>query len=188
MSTHRQRSQGRVKSLLLTQGHEFMSSAGLWTSSVPDRLVVRISSFINEALKCCDSIFYHIWYEIFQCHIMKPSLIFFNPSGKKLEAITLINVFILFYLYRSLYSWVWFIIHIYLLWLSKEPSFKDCFIFSPHSFFFFLFQVLMMGEPFFDCQIGFVGCRALCLKGIMGVRDFEENMNRCEEVKRALNS
>ncbi|XP_023127243.2 intermembrane lipid transfer protein VPS13B isoform X4 [Amphiprion ocellaris] len=42
-------------------------------------------------------------------------------------------------------------------------------------------EVLMMGEPFFDCQIGFVGCRALCLKGIMGVRDFEENMNRCEE-------
>lgn len=41
----------------------------------------------------------------------------------------------------------------------------------------------MMGEPFFDCQIGFVGCRALCLKGIMGVRDFEENMNRREEVK-----
>ncbi|TNN26691.1 Vacuolar protein sorting-associated protein 13B [Liparis tanakae] len=41
--------------------------------------------------------------------------------------------------------------------------------------------VLMMGEPFFDCQIGFVGCRALCLKGIMGVRDFEENMNRLEE-------
>uniref|UniRef100_A0A4W6EZE5 Vacuolar protein sorting 13 homolog B n=1 Tax=Lates calcarifer TaxID=8187 RepID=A0A4W6EZE5_LATCA len=42
-------------------------------------------------------------------------------------------------------------------------------------------EVLMMGEPFFDCQIGFVGCRALCLKGIMGVRDFEENMNRSEE-------
>ncbi|XP_056290642.1 intermembrane lipid transfer protein VPS13B-like isoform X3 [Pseudoliparis swirei] len=42
-------------------------------------------------------------------------------------------------------------------------------------------EVLMMGEPFFDCQIGFVGCRALCLKGIMGVRDFEENMNRLEE-------
>uniref|UniRef100_A0A3Q1ES67 Vacuolar protein sorting 13 homolog B n=1 Tax=Acanthochromis polyacanthus TaxID=80966 RepID=A0A3Q1ES67_9TELE len=42
-------------------------------------------------------------------------------------------------------------------------------------------EVLMMGEPFFDCQIGFVGCRALCLKGIMGVRDFEENMNRREE-------
>ncbi|XP_031694400.1 vacuolar protein sorting-associated protein 13B-like isoform X2 [Anarrhichthys ocellatus] len=39
----------------------------------------------------------------------------------------------------------------------------------------------MMGEPFFDCQIGFVGCRALCLKGIMGVRDFDENMNRREE-------
>ncbi|KAM3614331.1 uncharacterized protein V6R79_012862 [Siganus canaliculatus] len=42
-------------------------------------------------------------------------------------------------------------------------------------------EVLMMGEPFFDCQIGFVGCRALCLKGIMGVRDFEENMHRHEE-------
>lgn len=43
----------------------------------------------------------------------------------------------------------------------------------------------MMGEPFFDCQIGFVGCRALCLKSIMGVRDFEENMHRREEVKTA---
>ncbi|XP_056141722.1 intermembrane lipid transfer protein VPS13B-like [Lampris incognitus] len=42
-------------------------------------------------------------------------------------------------------------------------------------------EVLMMGEPFFDCQIGFVGCRALCLKSIMGIRDFEENMNRLEE-------
>ncbi|XP_073341098.1 intermembrane lipid transfer protein VPS13B-like isoform X3 [Pagrus major] len=42
-------------------------------------------------------------------------------------------------------------------------------------------EVLMMGEPFFDCQIGFVGCRAHCLKGIMGVRDFEENMHRREE-------
>ncbi|XP_041648798.1 vacuolar protein sorting-associated protein 13B-like isoform X3 [Cheilinus undulatus] len=42
-------------------------------------------------------------------------------------------------------------------------------------------EVLMMGEPFFNCQIGFVGCRALCLKGIMGVRDFEENLNRNEE-------
>ncbi|CAN9514055.1 unnamed protein product [Ophioblennius macclurei] len=42
-------------------------------------------------------------------------------------------------------------------------------------------EVLMMGEPFFDCQIGFVGCRALCLKSIMGVRDFEENINRREE-------
>lgn len=39
-----------------------------------------------------------------------------------------------------------------------------------------------MGEPFFDCQVGFVGCRALCLKSIMGVRDFEENMHRSEEV------
>ncbi|XP_058503196.1 intermembrane lipid transfer protein VPS13B-like isoform X1 [Solea solea] len=42
-------------------------------------------------------------------------------------------------------------------------------------------EVLMMGEPFFDCQIGFVGCRALCSKSIMGVRDFEENINRSEE-------
>ncbi|XP_028837760.1 vacuolar protein sorting-associated protein 13B isoform X2 [Denticeps clupeoides] len=41
-------------------------------------------------------------------------------------------------------------------------------------------EALMKGEPFFNCQIGFVGCRALCLKGIMGVRDFEENMNRHE--------
>ncbi|XP_063735116.1 intermembrane lipid transfer protein VPS13B-like isoform X2 [Eleginops maclovinus] len=46
-------------------------------------------------------------------------------------------------------------------------------------------EVLMMGEPFFDCQIGFVGCRALCLKGIMGIRDFEENMNRLQEVTTA---
>ncbi|KAM6215693.1 intermembrane lipid transfer protein VPS13B [Rhynchocyon petersi] len=41
-------------------------------------------------------------------------------------------------------------------------------------------EALMMGEPFFDCQIGFVGCRAMCLKGVMGVKDFEENMNRSE--------
>lgn len=41
-------------------------------------------------------------------------------------------------------------------------------------------EALMMGESFFDCQIGFVGCRAMCLKGIMGVRDFEEHMNRTE--------
>ncbi|MBN3294173.1 VP13B protein, partial [Polypterus senegalus] len=41
-------------------------------------------------------------------------------------------------------------------------------------------EVLMMGEKFFDCQFGFVGCQALCLKGIIGVKDFEENMNRCE--------
>ncbi|EHA97864.1 Vacuolar protein sorting-associated protein 13B [Heterocephalus glaber] len=41
-------------------------------------------------------------------------------------------------------------------------------------------EALMMGEPFFDCQIGFVGCRAMCLKGIMGIKDFEENMNRSE--------
>ncbi|XP_072572926.1 intermembrane lipid transfer protein VPS13B isoform X4 [Paramormyrops kingsleyae] len=42
-------------------------------------------------------------------------------------------------------------------------------------------EVLMMGEPFFNCQIGFVGCRALCMKTIMGVKDFEDNMNRCDE-------
>uniref|UniRef100_A0A8C5FWL6 Vacuolar protein sorting 13 homolog B n=1 Tax=Gadus morhua TaxID=8049 RepID=A0A8C5FWL6_GADMO len=42
-------------------------------------------------------------------------------------------------------------------------------------------EVLMMGEAFFDCQIGIVGCRAVCLKGIMGVRDFEDNLNRREE-------
>ncbi|KYO29383.1 vacuolar protein sorting-associated protein 13B isoform A [Alligator mississippiensis] len=41
-------------------------------------------------------------------------------------------------------------------------------------------EVLMMGEPFFDCQIGFVGCQALCLKGIMGIKDFEENINRSD--------
>ncbi|XP_058524570.1 intermembrane lipid transfer protein VPS13B isoform X2 [Ochotona princeps] len=41
-------------------------------------------------------------------------------------------------------------------------------------------EALMMGEPFFDCQIGFIGCRAMCLKGIMGVKDFEENVNRSE--------
>nr|XP_044999217.1 vacuolar protein sorting-associated protein 13B isoform X3 [Jaculus jaculus] len=41
-------------------------------------------------------------------------------------------------------------------------------------------EALMMGEPFFDCQLGFVGCRAMCLKGIMGVKDFEEHMNRSE--------
>ena len=44
----------------------------------------------------------------------------------------------------------------------------------------------MMGEPFFDCQVGFVGCRAMCLKGIMGVKDFEENMNRSETVSQNL--
>lgn len=44
----------------------------------------------------------------------------------------------------------------------------------------------MMGEPFFDCQIGFVGCRAMCLKGIMGVRDFEEHVNRSETVSQDL--
>lgn len=43
-----------------------------------------------------------------------------------------------------------------------------------------------MGEPFFDCQVGFVGCRALCLKTIMGVRDFEENMHRTDEVTTAV--
>uniref|UniRef100_F6T123 Vacuolar protein sorting 13 homolog B n=1 Tax=Ornithorhynchus anatinus TaxID=9258 RepID=F6T123_ORNAN len=45
-------------------------------------------------------------------------------------------------------------------------------------------EALMMGEPFFDCQIGFVGCQAMCLKGIMGVKDFEENMNRSSEEAR----
>lgn len=44
----------------------------------------------------------------------------------------------------------------------------------------------MMGEPFFDCQIGFVGCRAVCLKGIMGIKDFEENINRNETVSHSL--
>lgn len=43
-----------------------------------------------------------------------------------------------------------------------------------------------MGEPFFDCQVGFVGCRALCLKSIMGVRDFEENMHRSEQVMTSI--
>ncbi|XP_073535716.1 intermembrane lipid transfer protein VPS13B isoform X2 [Phyllobates terribilis] len=38
-------------------------------------------------------------------------------------------------------------------------------------------EVLMKGEPFFDCQVGFVGNQALCLKGIMGIKDFEENTN-----------
>ncbi|NXA45453.1 VP13B protein, partial [Nothocercus julius] len=42
-------------------------------------------------------------------------------------------------------------------------------------------EVLMKGELFFDCQIGFVGCQAMCLKGIMGIKDFEENMNRGDE-------
>nr|XP_009674278.1 PREDICTED: vacuolar protein sorting-associated protein 13B isoform X3 [Struthio camelus australis] len=42
-------------------------------------------------------------------------------------------------------------------------------------------EVLMKGELFFDCQIGFVGCQAMCLKGIMGIKDFEENMNRTDE-------
>ncbi|KAH0617534.1 hypothetical protein JD844_015888, partial [Phrynosoma platyrhinos] len=41
-------------------------------------------------------------------------------------------------------------------------------------------EVLMRGEPFFDCQIGFVGCHALCLKSIMGIKDFEENTNRSD--------
>ncbi|KAM9308647.1 intermembrane lipid transfer protein VPS13B [Gastrophryne carolinensis] len=41
-------------------------------------------------------------------------------------------------------------------------------------------EVLMKGEPFFDCQIGFVGCQAVCLKGIMGIKDFEENTNRAD--------
>ncbi|XP_032078657.1 vacuolar protein sorting-associated protein 13B isoform X5 [Thamnophis elegans] len=41
-------------------------------------------------------------------------------------------------------------------------------------------EALMRGEPFFNCQIGFVGCQAFCLKGIMGVKDFEDNKNRSE--------
>ncbi|XP_053322760.1 intermembrane lipid transfer protein VPS13B [Spea bombifrons] len=41
-------------------------------------------------------------------------------------------------------------------------------------------EVLMKGEPFFDCQVGFVGSQALCLKGIMGVKDFEENTGRSD--------
>ncbi|XP_072266948.1 intermembrane lipid transfer protein VPS13B isoform X2 [Pyxicephalus adspersus] len=41
-------------------------------------------------------------------------------------------------------------------------------------------EVLMKGEPFFDCQIGFVGSQAICLKGIMGIKDFEENTNRSD--------
>ncbi|XP_069778608.1 intermembrane lipid transfer protein VPS13B-like isoform X4 [Narcine bancroftii] len=41
-------------------------------------------------------------------------------------------------------------------------------------------EALMMGEPFFDCQMGFVGCKAFCLKGIMGVKDFEETASRSE--------
>lgn len=40
----------------------------------------------------------------------------------------------------------------------------------------------MMGEEFFDCQIGVVGCRALCLKGFMGVWDFEKKTGGNEEV------
>ncbi|KAI4881788.1 hypothetical protein NFI96_011483 [Prochilodus magdalenae] len=39
-------------------------------------------------------------------------------------------------------------------------------------------EALMMGEQFFDCQIGVVGCKATCLQSIMGVRDFEDNMGR----------
>lgn len=46
----------------------------------------------------------------------------------------------------------------------------------------------MMGEPFFDCQVGFVGCRAMCMKSIMGVRDFEENVHQCKEVTTSLTS
>ncbi|XP_075069965.1 intermembrane lipid transfer protein VPS13B isoform X2 [Mixophyes fleayi] len=41
-------------------------------------------------------------------------------------------------------------------------------------------EVLMKGEPFFDCQVGFVGSQGLCLKGIMGIKDFEENTNRAD--------
>lgn len=40
----------------------------------------------------------------------------------------------------------------------------------------------MKGEPFFDCQVGFVGSQAVCLKGIMGIKDFEENTNRSDSV------
>ncbi|KAM9436061.1 intermembrane lipid transfer protein VPS13B [Clarias gariepinus] len=42
-------------------------------------------------------------------------------------------------------------------------------------------EALMMGEEFFDCQIGVVGCRALCLKGFMGVWDFEKKTGGNEE-------
>ncbi|XP_040444191.1 vacuolar protein sorting-associated protein 13B isoform X6 [Falco naumanni] len=42
-------------------------------------------------------------------------------------------------------------------------------------------EVLMKGELFFDCQIGFVGCQAICLKGIMGIKDFEDNVSRSDE-------
>ncbi|XP_018123635.1 vacuolar protein sorting-associated protein 13B isoform X3 [Xenopus laevis] len=42
-------------------------------------------------------------------------------------------------------------------------------------------EVLMKGEPFFDCQVGFVGSRAICLKGIMGIKDFEDISNRSDE-------
>ncbi|KAE8599301.1 hypothetical protein XENTR_v10017132 [Xenopus tropicalis] len=42
-------------------------------------------------------------------------------------------------------------------------------------------EVLMNGEPFFDCQVGFVGSRAVCLKGIMGIKDFEDISNRSDE-------
>ncbi|XP_069813452.1 intermembrane lipid transfer protein VPS13B isoform X6 [Dendropsophus ebraccatus] len=41
-------------------------------------------------------------------------------------------------------------------------------------------EVLMKGEPFFDCQVGFVGSQVICLKGIMGIKDFEENTNRAD--------
>lgn len=40
----------------------------------------------------------------------------------------------------------------------------------------------MMGETFFDCQIGVVGIRAVCQKSFMGVCDFEKKMGRKEEV------
>lgn len=40
----------------------------------------------------------------------------------------------------------------------------------------------MKGEPFFDCQVGIVGSQVICLKGIMGIKDFEENTNRADSV------
>ncbi|XP_043921582.1 vacuolar protein sorting-associated protein 13B [Protopterus annectens] len=41
-------------------------------------------------------------------------------------------------------------------------------------------EVLMMGDHFFDCQVGFVGCKCFCLKGVMGIKDFEDNVNEAE--------
>ncbi|KAI5620879.1 vacuolar protein sorting-associated protein 13B-like, partial [Silurus asotus] len=42
-------------------------------------------------------------------------------------------------------------------------------------------EALMMGEQFFDCQIGIVGCKALCLKGFMGMWDFESKTGSKDE-------